>query len=112
MHNAAQDGTAVYALDTDPAMLDQLRQKLTHHPPEVRERVVVVVGDMRTFTLAERFPLIIAPFRGFLHNLTEQDQLARVHRRGQTRSNRSRFMTLSHAATKSRANFSSESAHA
>ena len=30
----------------------------------------------------------------------------------QTRSNRSRFMTLSHAATKSRANFSCESAHA
>jgi len=31
---------------------------------------------------------------------------------GQTRSNRSRFMTLSHAATKSRTNFSCPSSHA
>jgi hypothetical protein len=37
---------------------------------------------------------------------------ARSERRDQTRSNRSRFMTLSHAATKSRANFSCESEHA
>ncbi|MBW8713162.1 MAG: class I SAM-dependent methyltransferase [Acidobacteria bacterium] len=37
---------------------------------------------MRTFQLAERFALIIAPFRAFLHNVTESDQLAclrRVH---------------------------------
>jgi hypothetical protein len=55
-------------------------QKIPHarqnQPPEVRERVVVRVGDMRMFTLAERFALIIASFRGFLHNLTEHDQLA------------------------------------
>jgi SAM-dependent methyltransferase len=41
---------------------------------------VVIVGDMRMFTLAERFALIIAPFRAFLHNLTEHDQLACLDR--------------------------------
>jgi SAM-dependent methyltransferase len=76
----AQDGAPVHALDADPAMLDQLRQKLANQRPEVRERVVVVVSDMRMFTLAERFALIIAPFRGFLHNLTEHDQLACLDR--------------------------------
>jgi len=76
----AQDGIAVHALDADPAMLERLQQKLAAHPPAVRERVTVVVGDMRTFALAERFPLIIAPFRTFLHNLTEQDQLACLRR--------------------------------
>ena len=76
----AQDGVAVHALDASPAMLDMLRQKLASQPPEVRERVVAVLGDMRTFTLAERFALIIAPFRAFLHNLTEHDQLACLHR--------------------------------
>src|SRR5688500_11541637 len=76
----AQDGVPVHALDADPAMLERLRQKLTHQAPEVRERVVVMVADMRTFTLVERFALIIAPFRAFLHNLTEPDQLACLER--------------------------------
>jgi SAM-dependent methyltransferase len=76
----AQDGVPVHALDADPAMLDRLRQKLANQPPEVRQRVVVTLGDMRKFTLAERFTLIIAPFRGFLHNLTEHDQLACLDR--------------------------------
>ena len=61
-------------------MLERLVQKLAQQPPGVRERVVSVVGDMRTFTLTERFALIIAPFRGFLHNLTEHDQLACLDR--------------------------------
>jgi ubiquinone/menaquinone biosynthesis C-methylase UbiE len=76
----AQGGVSVHALDADPAMLDQLRQKLAVQSPEVQERVVLVVGDMRTFALAERFALIIAPFRSFLHNLTESDQLACLDR--------------------------------
>jgi SAM-dependent methyltransferase len=76
----AQDGVPVHALDADPAMLELLRQKLADQQPEVRDRVAVIVGDMRTFALGERFPLIIAPFRGFLHNLTEADQLACLER--------------------------------
>jgi hypothetical protein len=66
----------VHALDADTGMLERLTQKLATQAPEVRERVVVIAGDMRTFTLAERFALIIAPFRAFLHNRTEHDQLA------------------------------------
>lgn len=76
----AQDGIQVHALDADPAMLDRLQQKLADQRREVRERVVVTVGDMRVFSLEERFALIIAPFRAFLHNVTEQDQLACLHR--------------------------------
>jgi SAM-dependent methyltransferase len=76
----AQDGVLVHALDADGAMLDALRRKLAAQPPPVRDRVVVIVGDMRAFTLTERFPLVIAPFRAFLHNLTEADQLACLNR--------------------------------
>jgi SAM-dependent methyltransferase len=76
----AQDGVSVHALDRDPAMLDKLRQKLASLPSELQDRVVVMVGDMRAFTLADRFALIIAPFRAFLHNLTEHDQLACLDR--------------------------------
>ncbi len=76
----AQDGISIHALDASPAMLDTLRRKLADQPPEVRERVVVIDCDMRTFMLAERFALIIAPFRGFLHNITEDDRLACLDR--------------------------------
>jgi len=72
----ARDGVLVHALDADVTMLDALRQKLANEPHEVRERVQVTVADMRAFALAERYALIIAPFRAFLHNLTEEDQLA------------------------------------
>ena len=76
----ARAGISVHALDADPAMLDALQQKLAREPANVRERVAVTVGDMRTFSLAERFALIIAPFRAFLHNVTEHDQCACLDR--------------------------------
>jgi SAM-dependent methyltransferase len=76
----AQDGVAVHALEVDAAMLDALRKKLAAEPSRVRDRVVVIAGDMRAFRSAERFSLVIAPFRAFLHNLTEEDQLACLNR--------------------------------
>lgn len=72
----AQDGVSVHALDADAGMLDRLRQKLAQQPAAVRERVALTVGDMRTFALGERFDLIIAPFRAFLHNVTAEDRQA------------------------------------
>ena len=76
----AQDGVQVHALDADPAMLAALRAKLSAQPPEVRDRVTVVDADMRSFELEDRFALVIAPFRAFLHNVTEEDQLACLER--------------------------------
>jgi ubiquinone/menaquinone biosynthesis C-methylase UbiE len=72
----AKDGVRIHALDADAAMLEALRRKVADESREVRERVTVIDGDMRAFQLAERFALIIAPFRAFLHNVTEPDQLA------------------------------------
>lgn len=76
----ARDGIPIHALDSHRAMLDALRRKLAVESPEVRDRVTVIEDDMRTFDLTERFTLIIAPFRAFLHNLTEDDQLACLRR--------------------------------
>src|SRR5215211_3671614 len=53
----AQDGVRVHALDAHAAMLAALRAKLSAEPPEVRDRVVVVEADMRSFELPQRFPL-------------------------------------------------------
>ena len=72
----AEAGVEIYALDASDAMLQILERKLAAAAPEVRSRVHLVPGDMRTFDLTERFALIISPFRAFLHNLTEADRLA------------------------------------
>jgi SAM-dependent methyltransferase len=76
----AAAGVSIHALDADKGMLDVLRSKLAAAPPEVQSRVSVVPGDMRTFELEERFALIICPFRAFLHNVTEAEQLACLKR--------------------------------
>ena len=76
----AAAGVSVHALDADSGMLARLRSKVAVQPPEVQARVTVVQGDIRTFDLAERFALIVCPFRTFLHNLTEADQLACLSR--------------------------------
>jgi len=47
---------------------------------EVRTRVAVQQGDMRTFSLGETFALVIIPFRALLHNLTAADQVASLKR--------------------------------
>jgi SAM-dependent methyltransferase len=76
----AQDGVEVHALDADGRMLAALGSKVASEPPEVRDRITLVEADMRSFELTERFALVIAPFRAFLHNVTEQDQLACLSR--------------------------------
>jgi SAM-dependent methyltransferase len=59
-------------LDLDPAMLDDLRTKLA-----TRSLTATLFhADMRDFTLPGRYALIAIPFNSFLHNLTQDDQLA------------------------------------
>jgi len=72
----AAAGIPIHALDSDDAMLERLRLKLESAPAGARARTTVVAGDMRTFDLAERFALIICPYRAFLHNVTEADRVA------------------------------------
>jgi SAM-dependent methyltransferase len=72
----AEDGVEVTALDVDRGMLDRLHRKIANLPAGVRGRLVVREGDMRSFRLEQQFALVIIPFRAFLHNLTEDDQLA------------------------------------
>lgn len=72
----ARAGARVVGLDRSAAMLGVARRKLDAETPEVRERVRLVEGDMRSFDLGERFALITIPFRGFQHLLEVEDQLA------------------------------------
>jgi len=72
----ARAGARVTGLDRSAAMLSVARAKLDREEPEVRGRVRLVEGDMRSFDLGERFALVTMPFRGFQHLLTTDEHLA------------------------------------
>ena len=76
----AAAGVPIHALDASPEMLDALQAKLAAAAGEVRDRVTLVAGDMRSFEVPERFALVIVPFRAFLHNITDEDRLATLGR--------------------------------
>jgi SAM-dependent methyltransferase len=65
----AQAGVDIVGLDSSPAMLDVARRKAGEatNPRWVE-------GDMADFALAERFGLVIIPFRSFLLLLTVEEQ--------------------------------------
>lgn len=70
----AQAGVSIHALDASEPMLAALRAKLATLSRAVAARVTPVHADMRHFDVPERFALVIAPFRAFLHNITDQDR--------------------------------------
>jgi len=67
--DALNRGANIYGIDISPAMLDILKNKL----PE-KEHHRIQVQDICTFKLDQKFDLIIAPFRVFMHLLKVEDQ--------------------------------------
>jgi SAM-dependent methyltransferase len=63
----ARAGVEVTGIDLSQPMLDSLAEQLAHAPKLVRARVSYHQGDMRSVSLGERFPLVIAPFNCILH---------------------------------------------
>jgi SAM-dependent methyltransferase len=72
----ARAGVEIHGLDQSPAMLEILNQKLAGEPEEVRRRVTLHSGDMRTARLNRKFSLVIIPFRPLQHMHTIDDQIA------------------------------------
>lgn len=86
---ALEAGLACDAMDLDTAMLADLRAKLATRGWRERaegdhwrfrhadgREIGVHAGDMRDFSLPTRYSLIAIGFNSFLHNLTQDDQLA------------------------------------
>ena len=71
----ARAGAAITGIDASMHMLERCRAKLAAEPAAVRARVTLAQHDMRDFELAEKFGLIIAPFRVIQHLTTVDDQL-------------------------------------
>ena len=70
----AHAGVPVVGVDSSRAMLATARKKIARLPEPTRQRIELVEGDMRSFSLGRRFDLAIIPFRSFLHLMTPADQ--------------------------------------
>lgn len=71
----AAAGSEIWGIDDSARMLAIASKKLRAWP-EAASRVHLVQADMRDLSLPVKFALCIIPFRAFLHNLTQADQLA------------------------------------
>jgi len=72
----ARDGYQVTALDQSPTMLAQLHKRIAALPRTVANRISIARGDLRTFDLQERFPLIVAAFNVLEHLYTRGEVAA------------------------------------
>jgi len=71
----ARKGIDITGLDLSDHMLDVCRDALKSEPNEVQDRVDLVQGDMRDFSLGKKFSLVTTPFRPFQHLITPEDQI-------------------------------------
>ncbi len=77
----ARHGVEVWGVDHSRPMVDDLANRASLEPDDVRRRVHIVRGDMRTVRLRRRFPLVLCTFNTALHLYTRRDVerfLARV----------------------------------
>lgn len=70
----AEAGVRMVGIDRSPDMLAIAEKKVGSLRPDVRSRIELAEGDMRSFSRPERFKLIAIPCRAFLHLLTVEDQ--------------------------------------
>ena len=72
----ARKGIEICGVDNSQPMLSALNKSLAQEPQEVRDRITVHQGDMRSFRLKREFPLVMIPFRPMQHMFTVEDQVA------------------------------------
>ncbi|HNR69247.1 MAG TPA: class I SAM-dependent methyltransferase [bacterium] len=70
-----QAGHSVVGIDSSPSMLQIAHRKLAALPVEEQARLHLICQQMTELELSKGFPLCIIPFRTFLHNLNQNDQL-------------------------------------
>lgn len=69
----AQAGITTTGLDLSAEMLQQAKKKAAQ--AGIDEQLTLIQGDMRAFDLGKTFPLIMIPFRSFLHLLSVHEQM-------------------------------------
>ena len=75
----ARAGIEIVGVDLSEEMLARAGERLATEPAEVRDRVRLIHGDLRTVTVdggIGRFPLVTSPFRVVQHLVGRDDQKA------------------------------------
>src|SRR6202022_4836076 len=72
----AQIGFEVVGLDNQPEMLHKAEERRLQSSSEIRQRLVFIQGDMRTWAAPSHFDLILIPASSISHVLSLEDQLA------------------------------------
>ena len=70
----AEAGVEIVGLDVEPQMLSLFQQKIDLLEDNVRQRLALLEGDMRDFSLPQKFSMVMIPHRAFMHLLTPLDQ--------------------------------------
>ena len=70
----AAAGIQVTGLEQAESLLSRARCKLAGSSPQVQQNVQLVQGDMRAFSLDQRFAMVAIPYRTFQHLLTPEEQ--------------------------------------
>jgi SAM-dependent methyltransferase len=79
--HVARAGVNVHGIDLSRPMLEDFSARLKNEPKQVRARVTLQRGDMRSADAGKRFALVYAPFNCLLHLYERADMeafLARV----------------------------------
>ena len=71
----ARNNFRITGLDSSESMLSILRKKLERESKQAKDNVKIVKGDIRDFSLGEKFNLIILPFSTVVHLLSVEDVL-------------------------------------
>ena len=69
----AQSGISITGLDLSPAMLAKAREKIAELAVETQKRIELVEGDLREFSLGQRFALVTITY-AFFFLTTPEDQ--------------------------------------
>ena len=76
----AREGIEITGVDGSEPMLERLRDRLAEEPEDVRGRIQVVMGDLRSFEAPGTFRLITCPFRPLQHLHDVDGQVAFMNR--------------------------------
>ncbi|MGZ3422702.1 MAG: class I SAM-dependent methyltransferase [Polyangiales bacterium] len=76
----ARKHISIEGIDLSVPMLGSFRERLNLEPADVRARVKLHHGDMRTLRLKRKFPLVLCTFNTFLHLYTRDDVEAFLER--------------------------------
>lgn len=70
----AEKNIKITGLDLSPSMMCVAKKKISKLSPEIQKNITLIEGDMRNFSIDEKYNLIMIPYRAFLHLLTVEDQ--------------------------------------